>query len=430
MSQAQHIVIIGAGQAGFQTAASLRSEGFAGQITLVGDEPGDPYQRPPLSKAYLQGKTDAAGLRFRPPDFYERQQIDRLHGRVLAIDRAARTLSVAHVSPDSSVDADTGTNSSQPLRYDHLVLAMGARNRVPSVTGIGLSGVFGLRSLADADALSPQLREGQRVVVVGAGFIGLEFAAVAAQRGLSVDMLEIAARPMARAISEPMSAAFDAAHRALGTRLHYGQALAEVLGDAQGRASGVRTSTGAQLDADLVVYGIGVQPNIELAQAAGLALDDGVRVDAQLQTTDPHISAVGDLVRFPSPWARTAVRLESVQNAADQARHLAARLTGKANGDYAAVPWFWSDQGEFKLQIAGLSEGVDHTHVLGDATQRQFAVLCFKGERLVAVETCNRAVDHMAARKLLLRGTTPTRAEAEAPDFELKAFEAATRPAT
>lgn len=406
------ILIAGAGQAGYQTAASLRQEGFDGRIVLVGDEPGLPYQRPPLSKAYLLGKVQVNALNFRQAEWYEQNRVERIEARIVAIRRSEHSVILA---------------DGRSLHYDHLVLALGARNRVPAVPGITLDGVFGIRTLADADALSPRLARAERVVVIGAGFIGLEFAAVAAARGIQVDVLEIGQRPMARAISEPMSAAFDAAHRGWGVRLHYGQVLERVLGE-RGRATGVRTTTGRQIAADLVVYGIGVLPNAELASQAGLAVDNGIRVDALLQTDDPDISAIGDLANFPSPWAAQRIRLESVQNAVDQARAVAARLAGKPAAPYSALPWFWTDQGELKLQIAGLSEGFDTHVLLGDAAARQFSVLCFRAGRLIAVESCNRPADHMAARKLLARHSDLVPEQAAEPGFDLKAFEAATRP--
>lgn len=406
------ILIAGAGQAGYQTAASLRQEGYDGGIVLIGDEPGLPYQRPPLSKAYLQGKLTSAALRFRQSEWYAQQRIEHLEARIEGIDRAQQALRLGD-----------GTR----LPYDHLVLALGARNRVPPVPGMALEGVLGLRTLADADALAARLAQARRVVVVGAGFIGLEFAAAAVARGVEVDVLEIGTRPMARALSPTMSAAFDAAHRGWGVRLHYGQGLHSVLG-AEGRATGVSTTGGQEIEADFVVCAIGVLPNVELAAQAGLAVDNGVRVNALLQTDDPAISAIGDLVSFPSPWAAQPIRLESVQNAVEQARAVAARLAGKPAAPYAALPWFWSDQGELKLQIAGLSAGFDTCIVTGDAAARQFSVLCFHAGRLIAVESCNRPADHMAARKLLARHTELDLAQAAAAGFELKAFEEATRP--
>lgn len=408
----QTIVIVGAGQAGYQVAASLRQEGFDGAITLVGDEPGVPYQRPPLSKAYLLGKVGVAALRFRPPEYFDEHRIARIQGSVAAIDRDHRQLVLT---------------SGEKLSYEHLVLATGARNRVPSVPGMELDGVFGLRSLADADGLSQRLGHAKRAVVIGAGFIGLEFAAVAAARGISVDVLELGTRPMARAVSTVTSRVFDQAHASWGVRIHYGQSLAAILG-ADGHVTGVQLASGEALSADLVVYGIGVLPNAELASEAGLAVHNGIVVDAQLLTSDPAISAIGDVVSFPSPWAHQPIRLESVQNAVDQAKTVAARLMGKP-ASYTALPWFWTDQGELKLQIAGLSDGHDETVVLGSVEQRQISVLCFRAGRLVAVESCNRPADHMAARKLIARHTPLSAAEASAAGFELKAFEAATREA-
>lgn len=407
-----HTVIVGAGQAGYQVAASLRQEGFDGAITLVGDEPGVPYQRPPLSKAYLLGKVGVAALRFRPPEYFDEHRIARIQGSVAAIDRDHRQLLLT---------------SGEKLSYEHLVLATGARNRVPSVPGMELDGVFGLRSLADADGLSQRLGHAKRAVVIGAGFIGLEFAAVAAARGISVDVLELGTRPMARAVSTVTSRVFDQAHASWGVRIHYGQSLAAILG-ADGHVTGVQLASGEALPADLVVYGIGVLPNAELASEAGLAVNNGIVVDTQLLTSDPAISAIGDVVSFPSPWAQQPIRLESVQNAVDQAKTVAARLMGKP-ASYTALPWFWTDQGELKLQIAGLSDGHDETVVLGSVEQRQISVLCFRAGRLVAVESCNRPADHMAARKLIARHIPLSAAEASAEGFELKAFEAATREA-
>lgn len=404
------IVIVGAGQAGYQVATSLRQEGFDGAITLVGNEPGVPYQRPPLSKAYLLGKVGVAALRFRPPEYFDEHHITRIHGTASGIDRERRELLLA---------------SGERLTYDHLVLATGARNRVPTIPGIELEGVFGLRSLADADGLSQRLDNTKHAVVIGAGFIGLEFAAVAAARGISVDVLELGTRPMARAVSVITSSVFDQAHASWGVRIRYRESLAAIQG-LDGHVTGVQLASGELLPADLVVYGIGVLPNEELASEAGLAVNNGIAVDAQLLTSDSTVSAIGDVVSFPSPWAPLPIRLESVQNAVDQAKTVAARIMGKPV-NYAALPWFWTDQGELKLQIAGLSDGHDETVVLGSVEQHQISVLCFRAGRLVAVESCNRPADHMAARKLIARNTQLSPAEAAVAGFDLKAFEASTR---
>ena len=358
MTVPERVLIIGGGQAGYQAAASLRQEGFAGDIAIVGDEPGVPYQRPPLSKAYLLGKIGADALRFRPDAFFGEQRIARLHQRGVAIDRAAR-----------EVQLQDGSRAG----YDHLILATGARNRIPAVPGIELDGVFGLRTIADADALAQSLAAARHAVVIGAGFIGLEFAAVAAAKGVAVEVVEIGDRPMARAISRPMSELFSAGHAGWGVKLNFACGVARIVGR-DGRVSAVETTDGRLLPADLVVYGIGVLPNSELAADAGLAVDNGIRVDEHLRTSDPAISAIGDVVSCPSPWAARAVRLESVQNAVDQAKALAARLAGKA-APYTALPWFWTDQGDLRLQIAGLSDGHDQTVLLGSAESHQLAVL-------------------------------------------------------
>lgn len=408
----QKIVIVGAGQAGYQVAASLRQEGFDGAITLVGNEPGVPYQRPPLSKAYLLGKVGVAALRFRPPEYFDEHRITRIQGSVTSLDRDRHELILA---------------SGEKLTYDHLVLATGARNRVPTVPGMELDGVFGLRSLADADGLAERLGDAKHAVVIGAGFIGLEFAAVAAARGISVNVLELGTRPMARAVSEITSQVFDQAHASWGVHIHYGQSLTAIHG-VEGRATSVQLANGEALPADLVVYGIGVLPNAELASEAGLTVSNGIVVDAQLLTNDPAVSAIGDVVSFPSPWSPQPIRLESVQNAVDQAKTVVARLMGK-HTSYNALPWFWTDQGALKLQIAGLADGHDETVVLGSVEQRQISVLCFRTGRLVAVESCNRPADHMAARKLIARNTPLSAAEASAGGFDLKAFEASTREA-
>lgn len=405
----ESVVVVGAGQAGYQTAASLRQEGFEGRITLIGDEPGLPYQRPPLSKGYLLGTLTADAIRFRKPEWFEQQRIELVHDRATAIDRTNRRVTLA---------------GGDAVDYGHLVLATGAHNRVLPVPGADLDGVRGVRTLADADALLPRVKAAKNVVVAGAGFIGLEFAAVAAKLGAKVHVLELADRPMARAVSLPMSQLFREAHEANGLQFDFRQGLAAVHG-ASGAVQEVETTDGRRLPADLLVFGIGVLPNTQLAAEAGLAIENGIRVDANLLTSDPAISAIGDAALFPSVHADGAsVRLESVQNAADQARLVAARIVGKPTAPYSAMPWFWSDQGDLKLQIAGLSNGHDETVVLGSPAERKVVVLCFRRQQLIAVETCNRAGDHMLARKLLARQPPLRPAEAAVPGFDLKAYEA------
>lgn len=405
------VVIAGAGHAGVQVALSLRQEGYAGSITLINDEPGLPYQRPPLSKAYLLGKIDANALVFRPEQFYADQQINLCAGRAAAIDRQNRRLVLA-----SGADLD----------YDHLVLATGAHNRPLNVPGSDLAGVYGIKTRADADALAPLVKQARNAVVIGAGFIGLEFAAVAAVEGVAVEVLELGDRPMARAVSPDMSALFRAAHESWGVHFNFRAGVSEIIGEG-GQVSAVVTADGRTLPADLVVYGIGVIPNVSLALEAGLDIDNGIRVDSSLLSSDPNISALGDVACFPcAHHGEQPIRLESVQNAVDQGRLVAARLVGKP-APYAALPWFWTDQGNLKLQIAGLSIGADNFVAIGDQAAQQMSVLCFREELLLAVESCNRAGDHMAARKILARAPALTPSVAAAAGFDLKAWEAANR---
>lgn len=406
MSGPGHVVIVGSGQGGFQAASSLRDEGYEGTIALVGDEPGLPYQRPPLSKAYLTGKMDEEGLRLRAPTFYAERRIELVAPETaIRIERAGRRLVLG---------------SGRALAYDHLVLATGARNRLLPVPGAEQSGVVYLRTLADADALRDRIGAARRVVVVGAGFIGLEFAAVAAAQGRDVTVVEATSRPMSRAISVPMSDFFHGLHERAGIRLLFGAVVTRVTGEG-GRATGVDTGEGVHLPADLVVVGIGVVPNVELAAEAGLPVANGIVVDAQLLTDDPAISALGDCATYPSAFAGgAAVRLESVQNAVDQAKTVAARLAGRPE-PYRAVPWFWSDQGASKLQIAGLAIPHGEAVLRGDPATGAFSVFCYEGGRLVGVESVNRAADHMIARRLLAKGVGPTPGEAADLGLDLKA---------
>lgn len=405
------VAIVGNGQAGFQAASSLRQEGFAGRIVLFGDEPFLPYQRPPLSKSYLAGDSGLAELWLRPEAYYEKQDIDLFIGEsVAAIDRRAGALRSARDSE---------------FAFDHLILATGARFRPLVVPGAELDGVLPLRTLADADALRERLARAREVVVVGAGFIGLEFAAVAIAAGAAVHIVEVTHHPMGRVVSAPTSRFFTAAHEGWGAAISLGTGVARILG-ASGRVAAVETTDGRHLPADLVLVCIGVVPNAELAGAAGLATDNGVAVDEYLATDDPAISAIGDCASFPTPFALGRVRLESVQNAADQARSVAARLAGKP-APYQKVPWFWSDQGDLKLQIAGITAGHDACVLRGDPESRRFSVFCFREGRLLGVESINRPADHIAARRLLAGAPALSPDQAADADYDLKAH-AAVRP--
>ena len=406
------VVIVGTGQAGFQVAASLRDGGFTDPIVMVGDEEALPYQRPPLSKAYLDGKADEETLSLRPASFFAEHGIDLRAGEtVTAIDREARAVALG---------------SGGRLAYRHLVLATGAHNRPLPVPGIELDGVLQLRTLPDAAELKRRLAGVRHAVVVGAGFIGLEFAAVAAARGIGVTVFEATDRPMSRALSREMSAFFLARHEAAGIGFVLGGAVDAILGT-ENRVTGVETLDGRHFPADLVLVGIGVIPNVDLAREAGLEIGNGIVVDETLLTSDPDISAIGDCAYHPSRFAHGgSARVESVQNAVDQAKCVAARLTGRPT-PYDAVPWFWSDQGPLKLQIAGLASPHDEAVVRGDPASGAFSVFCFGGGGLVGVESVNRPADHMVARRLLANRIPLTADQARDAAFDLRAL--ASRPA-
>jgi 3-phenylpropionate/trans-cinnamate dioxygenase ferredoxin reductase component len=407
------VAVVGAGQGGFQTASSLRQEGFAGRVVLIGDEPGLPYQRPPLSKSYLAGESDLDELWLRPQAFYEKQEIELVSGEaVTSIDRPGRCLRLA---------------SGGEIECDHVVLATGARYRALPVPGADLDGVLPLRTLADANILRERLAQARDVVVVGAGFIGLEFAAVAIAAGAAVHIVEVTHHPMGRVVTAPTSRFFTEAHRRWGAEILLGTGVTRILGDGR-RATAVETGDGRMLPADLVLICIGVVPNSELARNAGLAVDNGIVVDELLGTEVHEISAIGDCANFPTRFADSRVRLESVQNAVDQAREVAARITGKRVAPYDKVPWFWSDQRDLKLQIAGITTGHDAAVLRGDPDSGGFSVFCFKGPRLIGVESVNRPADHIAARRLLAPADprlTPAQAADES--YDLKAHTARQR---
>ena len=397
------VIIAGAGHAGFQLAASLRQHGFSERIALVNDEGHLPYQRPPLSKAYLKGTGGPDSLMFRPEKFYHDQHVDLIADRVTSIDRGSRKVTLA---------------SGALLEYGHLVLATGARNRLLDIPNANLDGVRYLRTLDDSEALRHRIASGQRVIVIGAGFIGLEFAATARAKGLEVDVVELAARVMARAVTAEISEFSQSRHAAAGIRIHFGVQVTSIETDG-GAVTGVSLSDGRHLPADLVVVGVGVLPNVELAAEAGLPVAAGIIVDDQLSTADQNISAVGDCALYASPRFGGSLRLESVQNATDHARCVAARLTGAAK-PYDGLPWFWSDQGPDKLQMVGLTTGYDQVVVRGDRAAGAFSAFCYKSGRLLGIESVNRAGDHMFGRRLLAANRSITPEQAVDPSFDLK----------
>jgi 3-phenylpropionate/trans-cinnamate dioxygenase ferredoxin reductase component len=400
------VVIVGAGQAGFEAATSLRGKGFKGDITIIGDEPGVPYQRPPLSKAFIKGDPDPESVALRPLSYFTDHKIDlRCSHAVVSIDREAHTVTLAN---------------GDSVGYGHLILATGTRNRTLPIPGATLPGVQYLRTLAEASQLAATLTCCGSVAVIGAGFIGLEVAAAARAAGAQVTVVEALHRPMARAVSEDISSHFVALHESHGVTFKLATGVQEIL-DKDGAAAGILTADGDRIDADTIIVGIGVVPNTELAEQAGLATDNGIVVDLHLRTADPDISAIGDCASYPNSAGTGRLRLESIQNAVDHARCVANRLVGNAL-PYQSVPWFWTEQFEAKLQMAGLVTGHDNTVIRGTADDGAFSVFCFAGERLLGVESVNKTRDHMAARKLLAQGINVTPQQAADTTFDLKSL--------
>src|SRR5215467_2722805 len=397
------VLIVGAGHAGFQVAASLRQLGFRDRVAIINDEAHLPYQRPPLSKAYLKGTGGPDSLMFRPQKFYDDQKIELIADHVVAIDRASHKLKLA---------------SGASLEYGHLVLATGARNRLLDIPNANLANVRYLRILDDSEDLRARLASCGRVVVIGAGFIGLEFAATARIKGLEVDVLELASRVMGRAVTAEVSDYFQARHKEAGVRIHLGVMATAIEADGD-KITGVSLSDGRHIGADLVVVGVGVLPNVELAAEAGLPTASGIIVNDRLLTADPNISAIGDCALFESPRFGGSLRLESVQNATDHARCVAARLTGDDKA-YDGMPWFWSDQGDDKLQMVGLTAGYDSVVLRGEPAKKAFSAFCYRGDQLLGIESVNRAGDHMFGRRLLSAGRSITPQQAADPAFDLK----------
>ncbi|AVT82694.1 NAD(P)/FAD-dependent oxidoreductase [Rhodopseudomonas palustris] len=397
------VLIAGAGHAGFQVAVSLRQAKYAGRIALINDEKHLPYQRPPLSKAYLKSGGDPNSLMFRPEKFFQDQAIELISDRMVSIDRDGRKLLLA---------------SGKAIEYGHLVLATGARNRMLDVPNASLPDVLYLRTLDESEVLRQRMPDKKHVVVIGAGFIGLEFAATARGKGLEVDVVELAPRVMARAVTPEISSYFHDRHAAAGIRMHYGVRATEIEADGD-RVTGVALSNGQTLPCDLVVVGVGVIPNVEIAAAAGLSTAAGIIVNQQLLTSDPNISAIGDCALFESVRFGETLRVESVQNATDQARCVAARLTGDAKA-YDGYPWFWSDQGDDKLQIVGLTAGFDQVVIRGSVAERSFSAFCYKAGKLIGIESVNRAADHVFGRKILPLDKSVTPEQAADLSFDLK----------
>ena len=379
-----HLVIVGGGQAAAQAVQSLRQQSFTGAITLLSDEPHPPYQRPPLSKKYFAGELARERLLLRPAAFYAEKGVAlELGARVEEIEPAERRVRL---------------RDGRTLAYDRLLLATGSRARVLPVPGADLPGVHYFRTIADVDSILVSLAPGARAVLVGAGYIGLEVAASARQRGFDVTVLEAADRVMSRTVSAEVSAFYEACHRTAGVAIHCNAGVKAFHGGA--RVTAVETTDGRQFACDVAIIGIGIEPNVELAARAGLPCSNGIVVDELARTADPNIVAAGDCTNHPLPLLERRVRLESVPNAIHQAKVAAASLVGTPS-PYSEVPWFWSDQYDLKLQIAGLSTGYDEVVLRGDPATRSFAAFYLRAGQLLAVDAVNSPKEFIAGKKLV-----------------------------
>jgi 3-phenylpropionate/trans-cinnamate dioxygenase ferredoxin reductase subunit len=403
-------LIIGASQAGLQLAVSLRELGDTGPITLVGAETHPPYQRPPLSKEYLTGTADGDTLAFRSPAFYVEHDIDLVCGE---------RVSDLSLRPDGSGGGTARTASGREFEFDRLALTVGASPRRLTTPGADLEGISYLRDLDDARQLRASLAEAQRVVVVGGGFIGLEAAAVARAHGKDVTVVEAADRLIARAVAPVVSEFYKQAHERRGTTVLLSTGVTGFTGEA-GRVTAVVLADGTELPADLVMVGVGVVPNTELAEQIGLEIDGGIVVDKYARTSVPSVVAAGDCTALPHPVSGEGlVRLESVNNAVTQGATAAATLMGKLEV-VPNVPWFWSNQGDLRLQIAGLAAGFDDFVVRGEPDEERFSVLYYREGRLLAVDAVNSPGDYMVVRKALTQGSTISAEDAKDSETPLK----------
>ncbi|KIN65471.1 Rhodocoxin reductase [Sulfitobacter noctilucae] len=397
-----HVVVVGAGQAGSSLVAKLRNGGFDGDVTLIGAEPVPPYQRPPLSKAYLMGDMTLERLFLRPESFYAENNINlRMGQAVTAVDAKAKTIALA----------------GEVLAYDDLVLTTGSvPNRLPSAVGGDLGGVHVVRDLADVDAMAPRFAKGARVLIVGGGYIGLEAASVAAKLGVQVTLVEMSDRILQRVAAPETSDFFRDLHKQHGVDIREGVGLERLTGDSA--VTGAVLSDGSTLEADFVIVGVGIRPATALAEIAGVTIENGIKVDAQGRTSLPGIWAAGDCTSFPYRGGR--IRLESVPNAIEQAECVAENLMGTAK-EYVAKPWFWSDQYDVKLQIAGLNTGYDRV-VTRRADADSVSFWYYGGGRLLAVDAMNDPRGYMVGKRLIEAGKTPDPAAVADAATDLKAM--------
>jgi 3-phenylpropionate/trans-cinnamate dioxygenase ferredoxin reductase subunit len=380
------VVVAGAGQAAGEFAFRLRQSGYEKPITLIGEESHLPYQRPPLSKAFLAGEMSSESLLLRPPESYEKSRIDVVRNtRALRIDRAARSITLS-----------TGVQQG----YEKLVLATGGRVRPLTCPGSELAGLFYLRTIADVDFLRHRLAAGTKLVIIGGGYVGLEVAAVAIKHGLDVTLIEAAPRVLARVAGLEISAFYERAHRMAGVKIHTGAAVESLAEGEPGHVGHVVLADGRRFPADFVLAGIGLLPNVELAAEAGLKVDNGIWVDEYCRTEDHDILAIGDCSNHPSSFLGRRARLESVPNALEQARVAADTISGKMV-PYGAIPWFWSDQYNLKLQAVGVSEHYDQVVQRGSMEERAFTMFYLRQGIVIAADSVNRPADFMAAKRLV-----------------------------
>ncbi len=391
------VVIVGAGHGAGQVVATLKQKQFDGEIVLIGDEPWLPYQRPPLSKKYLAGELPAERLYFKPASFYEAPNITlKLGTRAEAIDPQQRQVLAG----------------GERIGYDKLVIATGSRVRRLDIPGADLGGVHYLRDIADVDRIRADMTDCSKIAIVGAGYIGLEVAAVVRQLGHDVTVLEMAERVMSRVVSPAVSAFFEREHKAHGVALRLATGISAFEGD-DGRVTGVTTARGDTIAADIVVAGIGIQPNAEIAAEAGLETDNGIVVDDHCRSNDPDIYAIGDCTSHPSAVYGRRIRLESVHNALEQAKVAASNICGEDTA-YDQVPWFWSDQYDIKLQTVGLFNDYDDIGIRGDVDAAKFSALYFKDDRLIALDAVNDPISFMAGKQIFKRGIRVNKADAMA----------------
>lgn len=394
------MVIIGAGHAAGQAAASLRQEKYEGPITIIGDEPHIPYQRPPLSKQYLSGEQAIERVYLRPEKFYDDKDVTlKLGVSATEIDREAK-----------QVVLDSG----ETVPYDKLIIATGSRPRILNIEGSDLKGIHYLRTIADVDAIRNEMAAGKNLVIVGGGYIGLEVASVGIEKGLNVHVLEMESRILQRVTTPEMSEYYHNLHSGRGVNIHTDTMVSGFAGSEQVEQV---LCGDASFDADLVIVGIGIIPNIELAQAAGLECDNGIVVDDHCRTSDPEIYAAGDCTNHPNPLLDRRLRLESVPNAMEQARVCVSNMLG---GDkvYAAMPWFWSDQYELKLQMVGFSADGDEHVLRGKMEENQFAVFYLNNGKVVAADAVNSPKEFMVCKQLVGKAVDP--AALANPETELK----------